>query len=98
MTMIYLIIKLKLILKAYKEKIMFKRSANVNKYANAYFYLINNYSTARAIYLKNTIYKDDPYLEDPISMELVYNINELLDKVVDLTEYRKKVGTIKTSH
>lgn len=71
---------------------MFKSfmSLNPNKWADAYYALMKNYNTESAIYLKNSILKDDPTLEDPINQELFVNINELLDKVTDLKLYREK--------
>lgn len=71
---------------------MFKRytSMNVNKYADAYYNLMKRYDTESAIYLKNSILMDDPKLDDPINVEIVHNINELLDKVTDLRLYKQK--------
>jgi len=63
---------------------------NVNKWADAYYTLMKRYDTESAIYLKNSILIDDPKLDDPINIEIVHNINELLDKVTDLRLYKQR--------
>ncbi len=66
------------------------KSMNVNKWADAYYTLMKRYDTESAIYLKNSILIDDPKLDDPINIEIVHNINELLDKVTDLRLYKQR--------
>lgn len=65
-------------------------SKDVNKFSNSYNLLLRNYSTDNAVYLKNLIIKDDPQLNDPVNQVLIDNINDMLEKIVILKEYRQK--------
>jgi hypothetical protein len=67
-----------------------KPSLNPNKWADAYYALINKFSVESAIYLKNSIIMDDPNLDDPINKQLMENINCLMDKVTDLKLYKQR--------